>query len=132
LPNPFRLTAPKLTENDIESACVDLLKWQQYRPLRLQSGRFKTFDNRWISIGEPGLPDYVVPAFFVEVKRPHGKLSPEQAFKIQQFEEDGIPTAVVHSVEALAEWLAEREAAIRNLREFFKNLGGAEVRSAPR
>jgi hypothetical protein len=130
--DPFRLTAPKLTENDVESACVDLLKWQHYRPLRLQSGRFKTFDDRWVTIGEPGLPDYVVPAFFVEVKRPRGKLSVEQAMKIRQFDDDGIPTAVVQSVEALAEWLAKREAAIRNLRDFFRNLRGAEVMDAPR
>jgi hypothetical protein len=125
LTEQFHLTAPKLSENDIESACVDLLKWQQYRPLRLQSGRFKTFDGRWVTIGETGLPDYVVPAFFVEVKRPRGKLSPEQTMMIQQFEEMGIPTAVVHSLDELVQWLAKREAAIRNLRDFFKNLRGA-------
>src|SRR5215813_10342973 len=52
----FRLTSPrvKLVENDVERACVDLLRLRGYYVVRLQSGLFRTPDGRWIRIGEPG------------------------------------------------------------------------------
>src|SRR5262245_44856852 len=73
----FRLTSPrvKLVENDVEKACVDLLRLRGYYVVRLQSGLLKTPDGRWIRVGERGLPDYACLKhdFFLEVKAP-GKL----------------------------------------------------------
>jgi len=106
----FRLTAPKikLVENDVEKACLDLLRLKGYYPVRLQSGLLKTPDGRWVRVGEPGLPDYVIVRddFFLEVKRPGGKLSEAQIAKIFEIEKvRRIPVATVDSVEHLAAWL---------------------------
>lgn len=121
----FRLTPPKsqLSENDVERACLDLLRYHRYYPLRLQSGRFLHADKavleacrragvavRWCNLGEPGIPDYVIPQFFLETKRPGGKLSAEQEAKIAALDRDwNLETAVVDDVEALAEWLGRQE-----------------------
>ena len=104
----FKLTEPpiKLSENDVEKQCTDLLKVRGYRPIRLNSGKFRTVDNRWITIGEVGMPDYVIPAFFVEVKRPGKHISPEQEKKIFELTRGwNLPVAVVDSMEALNEFL---------------------------
>jgi hypothetical protein len=118
----FRLTSPdkiKLTENDVEKACVDLLRWKHY-PQRLPAGRYLMPDRavielcrqhnvplRWITIGEPGIPDYVIPAWFMEVKRPGGILSDVQQLKIMELERTwSLPVAVVESLDELIEWLA--------------------------
>ena len=84
-------------------------------PIRLQSGFFYTKDGRGITVGAPGLPDYVVlhkthPGFLLETKRPKGKLSLKQEQK--RWELTGaycLAVAVVDEVERLVEWLAEHE-----------------------
>jgi hypothetical protein len=115
----FRLTSPKpkLVENDIERQCLDRLRYAGYYPVRLQSGLFKTPDRsaRFIHIGEIGLPDYIVahperPAFFLEVKRPGGKLSDQQQMKIMELERSyRLRVAVVDRYEALESFLREHE-----------------------
>jgi hypothetical protein len=115
---PFRLRSPKLklTENDVERACLDVLAYRGYKVVRHQVGRFKTVDGRWITIGETGMPDYIClhatrPAFLLEVKRPGAVLSSEQLVKIRQLEIGyGLAVALVDGVEALADWLARHEA----------------------
>ena len=115
----FRLTGykPKLSENDVEKACVQVLALRGWKVLRLPVGLFKTLDGRHQSIGEPGIPDYVAlhsrfPGFFLEVKRPGGKLSKVQEIKIEQLQQGyRVAVAVVDSVEALAEWLKRHEVS---------------------
>ena len=107
-----RLTPPQinLSENDVENACLDLLRVRHYYPLRQQSELFKTpeiHSSRYIRIGEPGIPDYAIPRFFVEVKRPGGTLSPAQKEKIWTLKEHwNLETAVIENVDELIEWLA--------------------------
>lgn len=126
-PKAFRLTAPivRLSENDVERQCRDLLPRRGYKPVRLQSGLFIPADRavvealqragvpfRRVTIGEPGLPDYAVLKrdFFLEVKAPNGQLSKEQQLKILELEQGwGIKVAVIDSVEALAAWLEHHE-----------------------
>jgi hypothetical protein len=109
----FRLTPPrvKLVENDVERACLDLLRLHGYYVVRLQSGKFKTVDGRWVTVGEPGLPDYCVIKrdFFVEVKAPGRKLSPAQINKIFELEACGFRVATIDGVERLEAWLREHE-----------------------
>jgi hypothetical protein len=108
----FKLRAQKLklVENDVKKACVDLLGAHGYKALRQQSGGLRTPDGRWITVGEPGLPDYAIPAFMVETKRPGARLSEVQQKKIWELENLWkVEVAVVDRVEALAEWLRERE-----------------------
>jgi hypothetical protein len=112
-PNEF-----KPSENDVERACKDLLYLRGYRPLRENSGLFPTPDSlcdqcrakaRWVRVGEPGMPDYSIPRFMMEVKRPGGKLSAEQEAKIFELEIHGVRVAVVDSAEALLAWLEAYE-----------------------
>lgn len=109
----FRLTPPrlKLSENDVEKACLDVLRVRHFCPLRLQSGRFWTLDKkRIVTVGEPGIPDYVIPKFFVECKAPGQSVSEVQREKIWTLEKHwGVETAVVESVEELMEWLARKQ-----------------------
>lgn len=113
----FRLRSPKvkLVENDVERQCLDILRYRGLNPIRLNSGRFlapgKLCDDcraraRWITIGEPGIPDYVIPRFFLETKRPGGALEETQKKKIWELEKMwSLPTVVVDNVEALIAWL---------------------------
>jgi hypothetical protein len=112
---PFRLRAPlPVKENDVENACLDLLRLKGYWVTRLHVGRFKTVDGRWLTIGEKGLPDWIalharLPGFLLEVKRPKGELSVDQQMKIQQLRLGyRMAVAVVDSARALACWLEQR------------------------
>jgi hypothetical protein len=118
----FRLKPPLPAgrERDIVNACLDLLRVRQYYPVRLQSGLFKTPDDRFVRIGEPGLPDYVAvhelyPAVFVEFKRRGGKPRPEQIEKIQILRDVlRLAVAVVDDPAALAEFLTTHEHRSNN------------------
>lgn len=117
----FRLTAPvfKLSENDVERAVMDLLRWNHVYPVRLQSGKFLHADRavieacrkarvsiRWATVGEPGLPDYCIPELFIETKRPGGKLSEVQEAKIIELRDHWhLETLVIADVDELARWL---------------------------
>ena len=107
----FRLTPPKvkLSENDVERACLDLLRAQRIYPVRLQSGRLALKDGRYLQLCEAGTPDYCIPAWFMEVKAPGGKLSQAQRLKIQMLSEYwDLETAVVEDVDELAAWISSR------------------------
>jgi hypothetical protein len=110
----FRLTPPrvKVVENDIEKACLDLLRLRSYWPARLHAGTFKTIDGkRWIKGVEKGTPDYgaihcVYPGFLLEVKRPGEGASIEQAAKHREiFLGYRLAICTVDSVESLVRWL---------------------------
>lgn len=113
----FRLTSykPKIAESHVAKACVQILALRGWKVLRLPVGLFKTMDGRHTTIGELGIPDYVAlhpdyPGFFLEVKRPGGKLSKVQEIKIEQLVQGyRLAVAVIDSPEALAEWLKRHE-----------------------
>jgi hypothetical protein len=113
----FRLRPPlALSENDVERACLDLLRVRGYWAARQHVGAFRTPGGDWVRIGEKGVPDYLVlhgryRGFLMEVKRQSGGvLSPEQAFKIQQLTLGyRLRVAVVTSSKELADWLQDHE-----------------------
>jgi len=117
----FRLTPqgqPRLSENDVERACLDLLGLRGWYTIRLQVGLFRTLGERghMIRVGTPGLPDYVAVhekhrAFFMETKAPGKRLSKEQE-KTQWAIRECYRIAVVSidRVEQLAPWLDAHEA----------------------
>ena len=112
----FRLRSPgklQLSENDVRKACLDVLRPRHWWPIRQHVGKFRTPDDRIVTMGQPGDPDYVIvrpPSFFLETKRPGGKLSDTQWIRIHQLQQFyGIETAVVESVEELIEWLDRPE-----------------------
>jgi hypothetical protein len=100
----FRLRPPKpkISEKDVEKACLDVLRYRHYWVVRQHVAHFimpdppviqicQKFDIplRWTTAGEPGLPDWAVMhrerrAFLMETKRPGGKLRPDQVAKIAE------------------------------------------------
>jgi hypothetical protein len=122
--NRFRLTAPprvKLTENDVEGAALDYLRLRGYYAIRLHVGRYRAPKGQYVTIGEPGLPDWAFihpdfPGFLLEAKRPGRAADARQLAKhdeLRRIWKLGI--AVVDSLEELKEFLAlhERSAALR-------------------
>ena len=115
----FKLTPPKpprLSENDVESACVQLCQLRGYWIVRLHTGTFKSVDGkRWIQGCPKGTPDYATvharrPGFLLEVKRPGEAPSPDQLTKINELVMGySLAIAVVDSVEALAAWINQHE-----------------------
>ena len=113
---PFRLRAPQISEDDVEAGCKTILALHNYWVGRLNAGLFKSWDGQRPIRGVPkGTPDYVCchgrhRNFLLEVKRPGGKLNPDQEIQIQvirdQFE---LPVAVVESVDELCNFLAQHE-----------------------
>lgn len=108
---------PKLSENDVEAACLDYLRFRQWLPIRIHTGTFKSADGRrWIRGADKGTPDYSVlherfPGFLLEVKRPGETPSPGQIQKhIELRLGYHLPIAIVESVEQLKAWLAEHQA----------------------
>ena len=112
---PFRLKRQQLVENDVETACLDLLRYKGYWPIRLHVGVFRTAAGGWLTIGERGTPDWCAihgrhRGFLLEVKRPGREPSPEQLRKIDQLRRGyGLEVAVVDSSGALKTWLETHE-----------------------
>ena len=120
--NLFALTPfkPRLSENDVEKACLDLLRLRGYWPARLHAGTFKSLDGkRFIKGVEKGVPDYCLchrlyPGFLLEVKRPGEAPRPEQALRIMEIRMGyHLAIAVVDDVIALDQWLNQHEKIAR-------------------
>lgn len=113
---PFRLTAPRATENDVEAGCKTILSLHNYWVVRLHAGTFKSIDGqRWVKGVPKGTPDYAClhaehRNFLLEVKRPGGALSDEQLRQTEYLSLIfNLPIAVVESVKELQFFLAQHE-----------------------
>lgn len=101
----------QLSENDVRNACLDVLRAHGWWPIRQHVGVFCPIGRptEVVTIGTKGDPDYLVvraPSFFMETKRPGGRLSDDQRRRIDQLQQFyGLKTVVVESVEQLIEWL---------------------------
>jgi hypothetical protein len=122
----FWLTSPRvvLKERDVVGACLDLLRYRGYCPLRLHAGKARFPDGTWVNLHEIGTPDYALmhglyPGFFLETKRPGGKTSPEQDTKIHELRLGyRLHVAIIDSADALILWLAQHEKeAVRRWHE---------------
>ena len=114
---PYASRPSKLSENDVERACIDVLHIRGYWVARLHAGTFKSADGkRWIQGVKKGTPDYALlherfPGFLLEVKRTDASPTPEQINKHREIQMGfRLAIATVDSVEALAHWLAQHEA----------------------
>src|SRR5215831_6244712 len=89
-PPQWNLTSPvyKPSENEVETACLTLLQYRNYKPFRLHAGKFRSWDYGRVITGVPkGTPDYAVehefyPGFLLETKGARGDISPEQVLRI--------------------------------------------------
>jgi hypothetical protein len=82
------------TEKEIEKTCCKIL--QDHGCLT----------PKWINPFDTGWPDRIIvppnkPVFFIEFKRPNGRLSKKQIYKIQQLRSQGPIVAVISSIEEL-------------------------------
>ncbi|HEY1876923.1 MAG TPA: VRR-NUC domain-containing protein [Rhizomicrobium sp.] len=118
---PFRLTAPRASENDIEAGCITILEMHNYWVVKLHAGVFKSLDDRRHVHGvKKGTPDYICAHefhrnFLLEVKRPGGVLSPDQEAQIAFLQlKYRLPIVVVESAEALCNFLAQHERPSRS------------------
>lgn len=113
---PYRLTAPRASENDVEAGCKAVLALHSYWVVRLHAGTFQTLDcRRKIRGVTKGTPDYAClhefhRNFLLEVKRPGGELSDDQQTQIKLIQfQYRLPIVVVESAEELSAWLQAHE-----------------------
>jgi hypothetical protein len=113
----WRLTSPKVIELEkhVTKAVLETLEWKQWAHERLDVlGPIQLKDGSWTTIGYPGRPDYICfharyPAFYMELKRPGGKVSPEQKRVHWELGLSHFEVAVINSVEAILAWLTDWE-----------------------
>ena len=109
-------TAQELSEKQIAGPCLDVLKLRGWYAVRVLCGRFWTLDKRRVVSGPPkGTPDYLCvhpehPGFFLETKRPRGKLGAEQIFQIRAIQQGyRVACIIIDSPHQLTEFLARWE-----------------------
>ena len=101
----------QLSENDVRKTCLDALRAHHWWPIRQHVGVFNPVGrpSHVVTIGVPGDPDYVVvrpPSFFLETKRPGGRLSDAQVARIETLRQFyNLETLVVESIDQLTDWL---------------------------
>jgi len=95
---------------------MTILQLHHYWVVKLHAGVFQTLDyGRHIHGVKRGTPDYAClhefhRNFLLEVKRPGGKLNPDQEFQIDFIQQSyRLPVAIVESAEDLCNFLAEHE-----------------------
>ena len=110
-----------LTEAQVTEQCIDYLRAEGWRCIRLNSGLFQRPNGKHrVRIGEPGMPDWIcVPggrvhghlrpaAFFLELKRSKGgQLSDAQSRWIYDATEDGLLVCVCRGLDELREWMGK-------------------------
>lgn len=114
----FRLTSParvQAAENDVEAACLTVLRLRRWWLIRCHAGLFKTLDGRFIKGCEKGHPDWAAmhkkyPGFLLEVKRPGNVPTPVQTNYRQVIElSAGLTVICVDDVRTLTAFLNAHE-----------------------
>jgi hypothetical protein len=115
----LRLTHPKqprLRENQVIDACLDLLHTRGYKEHRLPCGKYRAPNGDWQQWYDAGTPDYAMmhpryPGFYIEFKRPGAQPSKAQEMKHRELEAGWrFRVAVIDSVDVLIAFLREHEA----------------------
>lgn len=113
----------QLTEADVTAQCIDWLRAERWTCKRQHVGKFiplaekDKVDPMVITIGQKGDPDWLVQrtyavtpftlTFFLEFKRPGGRLRSWQKLKHEALREDGWLVCVAHGLDELREWMSE-------------------------
>ena len=101
----------ELSEAQIVQQSIDYLRAHGWLCLRLQSGMFRSMDDRRaVRIGEKGMPDWLVintrvrphAICFIEFKTLRGKLSKEQKLWQANIHKMGLKVIVVRGLRDLA------------------------------
>lgn len=106
-------SALKLSEADVALACVQFLQAHGWRVHRLTADNYAGHRHKRHERTEAGTPDYVallpdksglVGAFYLEVKRPNGKLRASQKQWIDHAVSYGFEVCVADSFEEFKDW----------------------------
>ena len=97
-----------MTETDIMNLIRVKLSEIGLTVFRANVGKIKLSDGRWFDTGLPkGFSDLFAvkdgKAYFIEVKKPGGTVSPEQINFIDQMKKHGCIAGIAHSVEEAVE-----------------------------
>ena len=97
-----------MTETDIMNLIRMNLSESGFTVFRANVGKIKLSDGRWFDTGLPkGFSDLFAvkdgKAYFIEVKKPGGTVSPEQINFIDQMKKHGCIAGIAHSVEEAVE-----------------------------
>lgn len=105
--------ALRLTEADVALACVQHLQAHGWRVHRLTADSYNGHRHKRHEKTDPGTPDYLAlrpnvngycAAFYLEVKRPNGKLRESQKRWIDHAAIFGFEVCVADSFESMKEW----------------------------
>lgn len=97
-----------MTETDIMNLIRVKLSEIGFTVFRANVGKIKLSDGRWFDTGLPkGFSDLFAvkdgKAYFIEVKKPGGTVSPEQINFIDQMQKRGCIAGIAHSTEEAIE-----------------------------
>jgi hypothetical protein len=116
MPSRSRTTKPKISENDVEAACLDFLRMYGYYCIRQHCGKFWTWDKmRVITGAKKGTPDWAAmhelyPGFLWEAKRPGAETTEDQNEQIYEIRLNyKLPIVVIDDVQTLIDFVKERE-----------------------
>lgn len=101
-----------MTETDIMNSIRIELSGRGYTVFRANVGKFKMGDGRWFDTGLPkGFTDLFAVkdgrAYFIEVKKPGGKVREEQINFIKKMRENGCIAGIAYSVEEAVELVSQ-------------------------
>lgn len=110
---------PSQTEHQIQTACINYLKYKGWYVQRMNSGKVPVINKygkrHLIQLNEVGTPDIMafkrthishtanVRLVYIEVKRQGNEPTEAQIYKMNELEEKGAECHVVHSLEQLEE-----------------------------
>lgn len=112
----------RLTEADVTRQCIDFLRAERWMCIRQHVGVFiplaeqEKSDPNVIAIGEKGDPDWLIlknvatplcRLFYLELKRPGGRVRAWQRLKHEALRVDGYRVCVAHGLDELRGWMAE-------------------------
>jgi hypothetical protein len=117
----FQLTSPRveLSEAEVIDQCKRTLRQRGYWLKRNHAGLFLTPQGDWITMGPPGIMDYVAvhetwPAFFVEFKRKSKVLRGNQQITFEKVQFGyRLAAVMVESAEALIDFINGHESRAR-------------------
>jgi hypothetical protein len=117
----FQLTPPRvvLSEAEVIDRCEEVLRKRGYWLKRNHVGKFRTPADEWITMGPPGIMDYIAvhetwPAFFIEFKRRGKRLRDDQQTQFEEIQFGyRLAAVMIDSVEELSDFLSGHESRAR-------------------
>ena len=114
---------PRASEEDVLGACRQLLELNGARVFRAVERVPKCYRcGCWFGVSEAGTPDLsgyfhkeAILPFWIEMKRPKGKLRPAQVIRIQQIQEDGGIAFFADSIEVMVSEFKQRGIEIKGV-----------------